>query len=68
MTRTNQPAELDCPQCGNKVEWTEEFPYRPFCSKRCQMIDFGEWANEKHRIAGDPAFDGISEDDDMESN
>jgi len=29
---------------------TEEFPYRPFCSRRCKDIDFGDWAMERHAI------------------
>jgi hypothetical protein len=38
------------------MAWTEENEYRPFCSKRCKLIDFGEWATEKHSIPGDPVF------------
>ena len=49
---TRKVLELQCPNCKAKVLWTEEFPHRPFCSKRCQLTDFGEWANENHRIAG----------------
>ncbi|QUJ00761.1 DNA gyrase inhibitor YacG [Salmonella enterica subsp. enterica] len=26
--------------------------FRPFWSKRCQLIDLGEWAAEEKRIAG----------------
>ncbi|MAM71225.1 MAG: DNA gyrase inhibitor YacG [Gammaproteobacteria bacterium] len=42
--------EIACPQCGKSVPWKEEQRYRPFCSKRCQMIDFGDWANERNTI------------------
>lgn len=45
--------EVTCPTCGLKVIWNEKSPYRPFCSKRCQLIDFGEWANEEKRINGE---------------
>ncbi|MFC3913307.1 DNA gyrase inhibitor YacG [Pseudaeromonas sharmana] len=45
--------EVKCPTCGQPVVWGEQSPYRPFCSKRCQLIDFGEWANEEKRIAGE---------------
>jgi endogenous inhibitor of DNA gyrase (YacG/DUF329 family) len=24
--------------------------HAPFCSKRCQLIDLGNWATEKYRI------------------
>ena len=37
-----------CPICG-KVAPVGKF--RPFCSKRCQLIDLGEWAAEEKRIA-----------------
>ena len=54
---------LNCPQCANKVEWNENFPHRPFCSKRCQLIDLGSWASEDHKIAGDSVVDSMSSDD-----
>lgn len=43
---------VKCPQCEKQVLWGELSPWRPFCSKRCQMIDLGEWAAEEKRIAG----------------
>ncbi len=48
-------AVVDCPTCGNKVEWTETNKYRPFCSERCKQIDLGAWAEEKYKIAGKSA-------------
>ena len=24
--------------------------YKPFCSKRCKLVDIGTWANEKFKI------------------
>ena len=45
--------KLACPSCKKTVLWNDEFPYRPFCSDRCRLIDLGEWASESHRIAGD---------------
>uniref|UniRef100_UPI0032983727 DNA gyrase inhibitor YacG n=1 Tax=Salmonella enterica TaxID=28901 RepID=UPI0032983727 len=46
-----------CPTCGKPVVWGEISPFRPFCSKRCQLIDLGEWAAEEKRIysSGDPS-------------
>ncbi len=44
---------LQCPQCKKPVHWNERYPHRPFCSKRCQQLDFGEWATEQNTIAGD---------------
>ncbi|ECG8592614.1 DNA gyrase inhibitor YacG [Salmonella enterica subsp. salamae] len=42
---------VSCPTCGKPVVWGETSPFRPFCSKRCQLIDLGEWAAEEKRIA-----------------
>ncbi|QKJ85848.1 DNA gyrase inhibitor YacG [Paramixta manurensis] len=42
---------VNCPTCGKDVIWDELSTWRPFCSKRCQLIDLGEWAAEEKRIA-----------------
>lgn len=42
--------QVKCPTCGEPVAWGPQSPFRPFCSKRCQLIDFGEWASEEKRI------------------
>ncbi|MEW5757043.1 MAG: DNA gyrase inhibitor YacG [Pseudomonadota bacterium] len=47
--------KVKCPQCGKEVPWSPDNPTRPFCSRRCQLIDLGEWASESHRIPGEPA-------------
>ena len=52
-----------CPNCKKSVPWTEQSKHRPFCSARCRLIDLGAWASEEHYIAGDPDFDGSSEND-----
>jgi endogenous inhibitor of DNA gyrase (YacG/DUF329 family) len=39
-----------CPTCQKEVEWSETNPFRPFCSKVCQLIDLGEWADGKRAI------------------
>lgn len=50
---------LPCPTCEKTVQWSDEFPDRPFCSERCKLIDLGEWASESHRIAGSPVYDEV---------
>ena len=55
---------VNCPNCQKLVDWTEQNKFRPFCSERCKLIDFGEWATEKHSIAGESFFP--VEDDDPE--
>jgi endogenous inhibitor of DNA gyrase (YacG/DUF329 family) len=40
-----------CPTCGKPVERANN-PWRPFCSERCQLIDFGRWTDEEYRVPG----------------
>ncbi len=42
---------VTCPNCQQQVAWQAESEFRPFCSKRCQLIDLGEWAEENHKIS-----------------
>ena len=51
-----KPSIVKCPSCKASVEWNDKQPYRPFCSQRCQQIDFGDWASESFAIAGEPAI------------
>ena len=46
------PTTLSCPTCKTTLEWSDKHPFRPFCSKRCQQIDFGGWAREDFAIKG----------------
>ncbi|MGD8430507.1 MAG: DNA gyrase inhibitor YacG [Ectothiorhodospiraceae bacterium] len=48
----SKPATVTCPTCGKPVEWSERSTYRPFCSKRCKLVDLGEWLDESRRIPG----------------
>ena len=43
--------KVKCPTCQTEVVWSKEAEFRPFCSKRCQLIDLGEWAEEGHKIS-----------------
>ncbi|MBE8718395.1 DNA gyrase inhibitor YacG [Cellvibrio polysaccharolyticus] len=58
MTTPTNPdvLQLNCPICKKIVLWNDDFPFRPFCSDRCRLIDLGDWASESHRIAGDPVI------------
>ncbi len=42
--------KVNCPTCKKEVEWITENQFRPFCTKRCQLIDLGQWANEENAI------------------
>lgn len=45
------PTTVKCPTCQTNVIWGEQSPNRPFCSKRCQLIDLGEWSEENNKIS-----------------
>jgi len=44
---------FQCPNCGRttRVQRREDAPYRPFCSRRCQMIDLYHWFEGDYRIS-----------------
>jgi endogenous inhibitor of DNA gyrase (YacG/DUF329 family) len=57
--------QVNCPTCQKIVPWSEAELYRPFCSKKCQLIDFGDWASERHSIPVTKplsAFEELDED------
>jgi endogenous inhibitor of DNA gyrase (YacG/DUF329 family) len=62
---------VKCPTCEKNVEWSEKFPFRPFCSERCKLIDLGAWADGTYAIPSkepiedsDMLPDGSSQDED----
>jgi len=32
--------------------------WRPFCSKRCKLVDLSKWLGEEYRVAGPALGDG----------
>jgi endogenous inhibitor of DNA gyrase (YacG/DUF329 family) len=56
MTEPSRTTNVQCPTCKTSIEWSSKNPQRPFCSERCQKIDFGDWASESFAIAGEPAI------------
>jgi endogenous inhibitor of DNA gyrase (YacG/DUF329 family) len=44
-----------CPTCGKPSVYAE----RPFCSRRCRLLDFGRWANGTYAI---PALEDDEDD------
>ena len=40
---------VKCPTCGNQVPY-ENNEFRPFCSERCRLLDFGAWADEEFTL------------------
>jgi endogenous inhibitor of DNA gyrase (YacG/DUF329 family) len=54
---------VQCPTCRRELTWSEQFPWRPFCSERCKMVDLGSWFAEERVIPGEPA-DALKKDED----
>jgi len=52
MGNPGKPRVAYCPACNKPVEWIKENRFRPFCSERCRKIDFGAWATEEYKLAG----------------
>ena len=40
---------VKCPTCGKETEYQGN-EFRPFCSERCKLIDFGAWADEEFSL------------------
>jgi len=41
----------NCPRCEKETILSNKNLYRPFCSEKCKLIDFGSWANEDNKIS-----------------
>lgn len=53
---------VKCPNCGKETKF-EENEFRPFCSERCKLLDFGAWADEEYSL---PAEHGSMTDEDLD--
>ena len=51
---------VKCPHCGKETEFNGN-EFRPFCSERCKLLDFGAWADEEYNIPSESA--ALSEED-----
>jgi endogenous inhibitor of DNA gyrase (YacG/DUF329 family) len=52
-----------CPTCGGESVYGPANRARPFCSERCQNMDFGDWASENFRVAAPVTSEDIELDD-----
>ena len=43
-------------------------PFGPFCSKRCQLVDLGQWFNEENAISESLRPDHFKDYEGLESN
>jgi endogenous inhibitor of DNA gyrase (YacG/DUF329 family) len=40
---------VKCPRCGKETQY-EGNEFRPFCSERCKLLDFGAWVDEEYNL------------------
>ena len=45
--------KVKCPTCKKEVVYSQENPFRPFCSEKCRLVDLGQWFEEDYSIAVD---------------
>jgi uncharacterized protein len=53
---------VKCPSCGKEIEYNEN-EFRPFCSERCKLLDFGAWADEEFAL---PTQDNALSEEDLD--
>jgi endogenous inhibitor of DNA gyrase (YacG/DUF329 family) len=41
--------EVKCPICNMPTPY-EGNEFRPFCSERCKLLDFGGWVDEEYKL------------------
>tara|TARA_B100001250_G_scaffold305901_1_gene267796 strand:- start:303 stop:470 length:168 start_codon:yes stop_codon:yes gene_type:complete len=51
-----------CPQCNKETNLSPANIYRPFCSEKCKLIDFGSWTNEEKLISRPIESEDFSQD------
>jgi endogenous inhibitor of DNA gyrase (YacG/DUF329 family) len=53
---SQNPAErrAACPSCGQPALLTPANSFRPFCSERCKLLDFGAWVSQRYSIPASP--------------
>jgi endogenous inhibitor of DNA gyrase (YacG/DUF329 family) len=52
---------MKCPTCSKETNWKDN-PFRPFCSERCKLVDFGRWVNEEYRVPDERPASNEGED------
>ncbi|MGB7209565.1 MAG: DNA gyrase inhibitor YacG [Pyrinomonadaceae bacterium] len=56
---------VKCPNCGKPTEFSGN-EFRPFCSERCKLLDFGAWADEEYSLPSETASMTDEEIDEIE--
>ncbi len=58
---------IRCPTCLREEDVPEKFQWRPFCSRRCKIIDLGNWLEEVYKVSG-PAVNDAPEDEEADAS
>jgi len=66
MQRKNP--QKKCASCGKQIDLSTDAEFRPFCSKRCQMVDLGKWFKEEYSIQASTNEEIIEETTDENNN
>ncbi|MDQ3806191.1 MAG: DNA gyrase inhibitor YacG [Acidobacteriota bacterium] len=53
---------MKCPTCHQPTTYQDN-PFRPFCSERCKLIDFGAWVNGEYGMPADEPAPSLEEAD-----
>lgn len=56
---------IKCPRCGKETEYNGN-EFRPFCSERCQLLDFGSWADGEYNLPSETSSMTAEEIDEIE--
>ena len=62
---TRVMAVVKCPSCGRQTVF-EGNEFRPFCSERCKLLDFGAWADERYALPAETSSLTEEEIDEIE--
>lgn len=54
--------QIQCPSCGAKRDVEDGYTWRPFCSRRCKMVDLGNWLGEVYKFSRPLGLDDVSDD------
>lgn len=52
-----------CPHCRKPAALTADNPFRPFCSERCKLVDFGGWIGGRYSIPAEEPQDEFQPDE-----
>jgi len=54
---------IRCPICGVDQEVGDDHRWRPFCSRRCKVIDLGNWLGEAYRVSRPLRADDVEDEE-----